>query len=82
MLLGDVTKENRDELIFPSTLSSLKGRPYYEASAGIENIFKIFRIDALWRLSYIDKDYENAYKASGGNHIPKFAIMWSMQVTF
>jgi hypothetical protein len=28
--------------------------PYMEAGVGIENIFKIIRIDALWRLSYTD----------------------------
>ncbi|MEK6616409.1 MAG: DUF5686 family protein [Bacteroidota bacterium] len=81
-LIGDVTKQNKNVLLFPSTLSTLNKKPYYEVSAGIENIFKIFRIDALWRLSYIDNDYEDAYKANGGNRIPKFGIMWSMQVTF
>jgi hypothetical protein len=25
-----------------------------EASAGVENIFKVFRIDGVWRLSYLD----------------------------
>ena len=29
-------------------------RPYMEASIGIENIFKIFQVEALWRLSYLD----------------------------
>jgi hypothetical protein len=29
-------------------------RPYLEAGVGIENIFKLLRIDALWRLSYLD----------------------------
>ena len=28
--------------------------PYMETGIGIENIFKIIRIDALWRLSYLD----------------------------
>ena len=81
-LIGNVTKDNENVLLFPATLSTLNKGPYYEVSVGIENIFKIFRIDALWRLSYIDKAYEAAYKAKGGNRIPKFGIMWSMQVTF
>jgi hypothetical protein len=81
-LIGDVGKGNKNVMIFPATLSTLSKGPYYEVSAGIENIFKIFRIDALWRLSYINKAYEDAYRAKGGNHIPKFGIMWSMQVTF
>jgi hypothetical protein len=28
--------------------------PYVEVSAGIENIFQFIRVDALWRLSYLD----------------------------
>jgi hypothetical protein len=30
------------------------GKPFIEAAVGIENIFKVFRIDMLWRLSYLD----------------------------
>ena len=29
-------------------------KPYVEAGFGIENIFKIIRVDALWRLTYLD----------------------------
>lgn len=29
-------------------------RPYMEASVGIENILKVFQVEALWRLSYLD----------------------------
>lgn len=83
VLIGDITKENRNVLIFPGTLSALNKKPYYEVSAGIENIFKVFRIDALWRLSYTDKTYKNEYALkSGGKSVPEFGIMWSLQVTF
>lgn len=49
---GTVNEKNRHALIFPSTLSALDKGPYAEASVGIENIFKVFRIDAFWRLNY------------------------------
>lgn len=49
---GSVAQKNRQTLIFPATLTALNNGPYVEASAGIENIFKIFRIDAFWRLNY------------------------------
>lgn len=49
---GSVNQKNKDVLIFPSTLSALSAGPYVEASLGIENIFKVFRIDAFWRLRY------------------------------
>jgi hypothetical protein len=29
--------------------------PYMEVGTGIENIFKVFRIDFVWRLNYLDK---------------------------
>ncbi len=51
-LWGSVNNINRKTLIFPTTLSSLSNEPYVEMSAGIENIFKVFRIDALWRSTY------------------------------
>ncbi len=49
---GTVNDENRKTLLFPSTLKALDKGPYAEASLGIENIFKVFRIDAFWRLNY------------------------------
>ncbi len=49
---GSVNQQNRNTLIFPTTLRSLEKGPYVEATAGIENIFKVFRVDALWRLTY------------------------------
>lgn len=49
---GTVNEKNRRTLIFPSSLSALDKGPYLEASVGIENILKIFRVDAFWRLNY------------------------------
>jgi hypothetical protein len=49
---GTVNEKNRRALLFPKALSALDKGPYAEASVGIENIFKIFRIDAFWRLNY------------------------------
>lgn len=52
-LWGSVNEKNRRTLIFPTTLNALGNEPYAEVSAGIENIFKVFRIDALWRSTYL-----------------------------
>lgn len=51
-LWGTVNDKNRKTLIFPTTLNALGNEPYTEVSAGIENIFKVFRVDALWRTTY------------------------------
>ena len=53
-LFGSVTDKNRKELIFPTTLHALGKIPYQEISVGVENIFKLFRVDAFWRLTYKD----------------------------
>ena len=53
-LVGNVRDENRNELVFPSDLYTLNRGPYMEAGAGIENIFKFFRVDCFWRLNYLD----------------------------
>jgi hypothetical protein len=49
---GTVNSNNRQTLIFPSTLSDLSKGPYAEASVGVENILKLFRADVFWRLNY------------------------------
>ncbi|MDX2172284.1 MAG: DUF5686 family protein [Bacteroidota bacterium] len=49
---GSVNAKNRTALIFPSSLSDLSKGPYVEASAGVENIFKLFRVDVFYRATY------------------------------
>jgi hypothetical protein len=53
-IMGSVSDKHKEILMFPSYLKTLNSKPYYEASIGIENIFKILRIDAIWRLAYLD----------------------------
>jgi len=35
------------------------GRPYTEVSVGLENILKLFRVDAIWRINYLDNEEAN-----------------------
>lgn len=46
-------------LCFPTEtgLTKLDRGPYMEASVGIENIFKVLRVDYVWRLNYRDVPY-------------------------
>ncbi len=53
-LVGSLEDRNQDYSQFPAGLNELS-KPYFETGCGIENIFKIIRIDALWRLSHLDK---------------------------
>jgi hypothetical protein len=52
-LIGSISKENVGYSVFPSVSHFVK-KPYFEAGLGIENIFKIVRVDAVWRLSHLD----------------------------
>lgn len=52
-LIGSLNKETKGIMDFPSTLSGLS-KPYAEGGLGIENIFKIIRVDAIWRFSYLN----------------------------
>jgi len=51
-------------------------KPYYELSAGVENILSIIRIDALWRMSYIDPTYVKEHGVS------TFGIRATLQLRF
>jgi hypothetical protein len=54
ILIGDINQKNVQTLILPTNLHSLDNGPYVEADAGVENIFKVLRIDAVWRLTYLN----------------------------
>lgn len=69
-LIGSLSAANQSILDLPANLNTLS-YPYYEASAGIENIFQVLRIDALWRLSYLDRP-----------NITKFGIRFKLQLEF
>ncbi|PKP35413.1 MAG: hypothetical protein CVU00_02325 [Bacteroidetes bacterium HGW-Bacteroidetes-17] len=67
---GNLSQENKTYSKFPATTNTLEN-PYWEAGLGIENIFKIIRVDAIWRLSHLDHD-----------NINKFGIFFSFQFVF
>ncbi len=50
---GRLSKLNKEFTALPDGMSSFT-KPYYEGSVGIENIFTVFRVDWLWRFSYLD----------------------------
>lgn len=64
-VVGSISEENlaanqlniyqpSDENTFLGFRAPSIEKPYIETSVGIENIFKVFRIEALWRLNYLD----------------------------
>jgi hypothetical protein len=67
---GNLSDKHRAEMILPGNIYELNV-PYVEVAGGIENIFKIIRIDAMWRLNYLDHP-----------NIAKFGIRGAFEFTF
>jgi hypothetical protein len=68
--IGTLSAENKSFNNLPENVHFLD-KPYYEAGIGIENIFKVIRIDGIWRLSHLDY-----------NNINKFALFVSFYFSF
>lgn len=56
----DRERTEREMLLLPG-MHDLSGGPFVEVSAGIENILKILRVDAVWRLRYNDHPGTKAF---------------------
>ena len=61
-VIGELSRANDSILVNPNAFAKLSlTKPYAEAGVGVENIFKIFRVDFIWRLSYISPKYKTEY---------------------
>ncbi len=50
---GAISPRHNDVMIIPSFTKQFGGIPYAEASVGIENIFKLGRVDLVWRITHL-----------------------------
>jgi len=69
-VIGSMTQKNTEFNKLPSISHTLE-KPYMEAGVGIENIFKVIRVDAIWRLSHLENNNTN-----------KFGVFMSFNFTF
>ena len=60
-------------LLFPIGMGSVSD-PYVEAGFGVENIFKLFRVDCIWRLTHRN--------AVPGQEVQNFAVNLGIQLKF
>jgi hypothetical protein len=63
-VIGTMTEQNKSYNELPSISHTLE-KPYMEAGVGIENIFKILRIDAIWRLSHFENTNSKRFGVFG-----------------
>lgn len=69
-VIGNFSPANEEQLVLPENTFTLS-KPFAEAAIGIENIFKFFRMDLLYRLSYLDNP-----------NIVRFGLRAKFQVDF
>ena len=79
-LIGTLSDKNngslpdtRAVLLFPEGMTSVS-KPYFETGVGIENIFRLFRVDAVWRLTHRE--------SRPGQKIQNFAVNVSVYLNF
>jgi hypothetical protein len=58
-MYGSLKNENDPKLsdnlfMFPEGTYKMRNMPYMEGGIGVENIFKVLRIDYVWRMSYLN----------------------------
>jgi len=70
-IYGDFSQSNVEELILPDRTFTFTDGPFAEAYLGVENIFRFFRVDAIWRLSYLDNP-----------NAPKFGLLLGFDIKF
>lgn len=85
---GALSAKNQSTVISKS-YSTLTNKPYLEAGFGVTNIFKILRVDFIYRLSYTDAAYRTQYEQLQRNNgvtvpynINKFGVRFSVQFAF
>ncbi|MEX2485510.1 MAG: DUF5686 family protein [Brumimicrobium sp.] len=52
---GDISDEQLETMLLPDVTRSFGNTPYVESAIGIENIFKVLRFDAVWRMTHLDE---------------------------
>lgn len=51
---GGISSRHSVEMVLPKYIKQFGGIPYAEASVGIENIFKVGRVDLVWRITHLE----------------------------
>ena len=49
-MIGSISDKNLQVVEFPLSISKMTN-PYIELGAGVENIFRLFRVEAVWRMN-------------------------------
>jgi hypothetical protein len=51
---GQISQRHQSAMLIPEFTKQFGNTPYVELAAGIENIFKIGRVDVVWRVTHLE----------------------------
>jgi len=51
---GSISDRHSQEMLLPTFTKQFGNLPYVELAVGIENIFKVARVDLVWRVTHLD----------------------------
>jgi hypothetical protein len=77
ILYGSLSRMN-NKFNENNDFSTLEKKPYVEVGFGIENIFKIIRVDFIYRFTYTDAKYKQTYFDKNQHSIIPFAVKFSL----
>lgn len=77
ILAGDLSSKNKSFNV-NNDFSTLNQSPFIEAGFGVENIFKLLRVDFIYRISHRSASYEAIYDAKHDTPLQKFALKFSI----
>lgn len=52
---GTISERQLQTMLLPDITRTFGNVPYVESSLGIENIFKVLRVDCVWRMTHLDE---------------------------
>jgi Family of unknown function (DUF5686)/CarboxypepD_reg-like domain len=85
---GTLTPKNQSTVI-TNSYSTLTNKPYLEAGFGVTSIFRIIRVDFIYRLSYTNDAYKAQYEQLQRNNgvtnpytVNRFGVKFSAQFNF
>ncbi|MCH2215251.1 MAG: DUF5686 and carboxypeptidase regulatory-like domain-containing protein [Flavobacteriales bacterium] len=70
-IYGAFNDANIEEMLLPDLTYTFDDGPFAEAYLGIDNIFRFFRVDAIWRLTYLDNP-----------NVPRFGLLLGFDIKF
>lgn len=75
IIYGQLDSRHLTILDLPNFSTSLASKPYAEVSVGLENVFKLLRVEGIWRLTYLDNNVQQA-------NVLRFGVRAKLQFEF